>query len=44
MSSLIHQGGSVKREAEAARGVGGDIEAARGGGWGVGAACGAGTT
>jgi hypothetical protein len=37
MSSLGHQGSSLKREAEAARGVDGDVRAARGVGGGAGA-------
>jgi hypothetical protein len=51
MSSLVHKGGSVKREAEAvcgtdkdvgaAYGAGEGVEAACGAGWGAGAACGA---
>jgi hypothetical protein len=41
MSSLVHQGGSVKREAKAARGADKDIRAARGAGEGVRAARGA---
>jgi hypothetical protein len=39
---LYTRGGSVKREAEAARGVDEDVEAARGAGGGAGAACGVG--
>jgi hypothetical protein len=48
MSSLVHQGGTVKREAEIARGMGGGkggagwcVGAARGSGGGSGAARGA---
>jgi hypothetical protein len=38
MSSLVHQGGSVKREAEPAHGVDKGVGSARGAGWGVRAA------
>jgi hypothetical protein len=41
MSLLVHQGGSVKHEAEAARGADEDVGATRGVGAGAGAVCGA---
>jgi hypothetical protein len=41
MSSLVHQGGWVKREVEAARGTDGDTIVACGMSWGVEVACGA---
>jgi hypothetical protein len=41
MSSVLHQGGSVKHEAEAACGSSGGVEVAHGTGLGAGAARGA---
>jgi hypothetical protein len=40
MSSLVHQGGLMKHEAEATRGVGWGAVAMRGTSWGIGPTCG----